>query len=99
MAQLQTVTSSRQFSLNMRDVLKGLLIAVLTPVMAVIVSSLEAGSLTFDWKRIGIVALSAFAAYIVKNFLDPAKVVITNPSDQQVKEVEAGRKEAVIVPK
>lgn len=95
----QTTTTSGQFSLNARDFLKGALVAVLTPVVTVIIQSLEAGSLKFDWTAIGITALSAFLAYIVKNFLAPAQIVIQNPTDNEVQAVKQGTAKATVVKK
>lgn len=57
------------FSLNARDFFKGLLLAVLVPVLTIILQSLEAGVLTFNWVAIGTTAISALLAYLVKNFL------------------------------
>ena len=54
-------------TLNLKDFLKGLVVAVLTAVIGIISTSLQAGSLTFDWKQIGTIALSAGLAYIGKN--------------------------------
>jgi hypothetical protein len=71
------IVTSKQYSLNTRDLLKGLLVAVITPVITVITSSLNAGSLTFDWKVIGATALAAGLAYLVKNFFTPAQTVLT----------------------
>lgn len=58
--------------LNFNDILKGLLMAVLTPVVVIVQQSLEAGVFVFDWKSIGIAALSGGVAYLVKNFFTPA---------------------------
>jgi hypothetical protein len=57
-----------RYILNQRDWLKGILLAVLTPVLTIIINSLNAGTLTFDWKLIGITALASLLAYITKNF-------------------------------
>lgn len=59
--------------LNLNDILKGLLMAVLTPVVVIIQQSLEAGVFVFDWKSIGLAALSGGVAYLVKNFFTTAK--------------------------
>ena len=59
--------------LNLNDILKGLLMAVLTPVVVIIQQSLEAGVFVFDWKSIGLAALSGGVAYLVKNFFTAAK--------------------------
>ena len=66
---------SKQFTLQMRDAVKGLVIAVLTAVITVVYASLEAGSLNFDWKMIGTTALTAALAYIMKNWLEPTKSI------------------------
>lgn len=61
-------------SLNTADFVKGLILTVLTAVISIIYSVVNAGSLTFDWKAIGTAALSAGIGYIIKNLL-------TNSSD------------------
>ena len=55
-------------SLNWLDIAKGLLMAILTPVVVVIQQSLESGIFVFDWKSIGIASLAGGVAYLVKNF-------------------------------
>jgi hypothetical protein len=62
-------------SLNTKDFIKGLLLAVLTTVITIIYNSLQAGDLTFDWKSIGTTALTTALAYVMKNLL-------TNSNDQ-----------------
>ena len=59
--------NSKFLSLNGTDFLKGLLLAVLSPVITIIIQSLNAGSLSFDWKAIATTAASAGLAYLVKN--------------------------------
>ena len=54
-------------NLNTSDFLKGLLMAVLSSVITVVYQTVEAGSLIFDWKAIGTMALTAALAYIMKN--------------------------------
>lgn len=70
----QTVTS-KKYSINWQDVLKGLLIGTLTPVIVIIQASLEAGSLSFNWHQIAMASVAGFVAYIVKNFLTPQQVI------------------------
>jgi len=53
--------------LNLADIGKGLIVAVGSAVFSVIYATIQAGSLTFDWKAIGITALSAALAYLSKN--------------------------------
>lgn len=71
-----TTTTSSQFSLNFTDLAKGLLLAVISAVLTTIETSLSAGSLTFDWKAIGIVAATTAVSYLAKNFFTPAQTVI-----------------------
>ena len=59
--------NSTFFSLNTNDFLKGLVMAVLTSVITVVYQTVEAGSLVFDWKAIGTLALTSALAYIMKN--------------------------------
>ena len=71
------VTTSKQFTVNLKDVAKALIIAVLTPAVLVIQQSLDAGSLAFNWKQIGMAAIGGFVGYLIKNFFTPAQTVIT----------------------
>ena len=63
---------SNFLALGVKDFLKGLLMAILTPVFVIAQQSLEAGVLTFDFKTIGIAAAAGAFAYITKNFFTPA---------------------------
>lgn len=70
----KTVVTSPKFSLNWRDLLKGLGLSVGTAVLNIVLDSLNAGDLNFDWKKIGTVAITVAVAYLVKNFFTPAMV-------------------------
>lgn len=72
-------TTSKLFTINFQDIAKGLLMAVIVPVIAIIEQSLQAGNLTFDWKVIGGAALAGGMGYLVKNFFSPS--VITSPAN------------------
>jgi hypothetical protein len=67
--------TSNIFSLDLRDAAHGLIVAVGGAVVSTIEVSLNAGSLTFNWKQIGLTALAAGLAYLGKNFFTPAKNV------------------------
>jgi hypothetical protein len=54
-------------NLNSSDFIKGLIMAVLSTVITVVYQTVEAGSLVFDWKAIGTMALTSALAYIMKN--------------------------------
>src|SRR5580693_1043679 len=77
-----TVTqSSKQGAINMRDFINSLLAAVAAPVIPIVTESLHAGSLTLDWKSIGIAAALGFVTWITKNFLQPAQTTITGTTE------------------
>ena len=59
--------NSTFLNLNSSDFLKGLIMAVLSTVITVVYQTVEAGSLVFDWKAIGTMALTSGLAYIMKN--------------------------------
>ncbi|HEY8780716.1 MAG TPA: hypothetical protein VIM16_03805 [Mucilaginibacter sp.] len=67
--------TSPLFTLDFKDLGKGLLVAIGGAVIAAIETSFQAGSLTFDWKAIGGIALAAGLSYLGKNFFTPAKTV------------------------
>jgi hypothetical protein len=67
--------TSALFSLGLNDFGKGLLVAIGGAVVAAIETSLQAGSLTFDWKAIGTTALAAGISYLAKNFFTAAQIV------------------------
>ena len=94
-----TVTTSKQFTLNFRDILKGLAVAVILPVLNVIYQSIEAGSFEFDWKRIGLLAAGGLIAYLIKNFLTPAEVVVTGLKKDTVDEIKDGVADVKVVTK
>lgn len=70
--------NSSFFTLNTRDFVKGLFIAVITAVITVVYTTIQTGTLSFDWKVISTTALSAALAYIMKN-------LFTNSNDQLLK--------------
>ncbi len=68
--------------LNLADFGKGLLVAVGSAVFSVIYSTIQAGSLTFDWKAIGITALSAALAYLSKNLFTNSNNEVAKPESK-----------------
>lgn len=68
------------FSLNARDLVKGVIVAALTVVVSALTTSLQAGSLPTleQWKQIGMMAAAAGVSYFLKNFL-------TNKKDEFLK--------------
>lgn len=95
----QTTTTSKQFRLNLSDGWKAFIIAVLTPVFAIMLSSLNAGSLIFDWHLIATAAGAATIGYITKNFFTPSAIVIKDATPDAIQAVKDGEAEAKIVSK
>ena len=67
--------NSSLLTLNSRDWIKGLVVAVITAIITVVYNTIQAGALVLDWKAISIAGISAALAYITKNLL-------TNSQDQ-----------------
>jgi len=67
--------TSSLFSLDLKDLGKGLLVAVGGAVISAAQSTLQTGAPTFNWKNIGGVALAAGLSYLAKNFFTPAKTI------------------------
>lgn len=80
----------------MRDVLRCFVIAALSPVFTIITTSLNQGSLVFNWRAIGVTALSAGLAYLAKNFFEPTKTVIVVKPPLENKE---GEKDVTVMTK
>lgn len=59
---------SKQFALNSRDFLNGLIVAVAGAGAAALESALTTTPVVFNWQQIGYTALAAGVGYIVKNF-------------------------------
>jgi len=59
----------------MRDLLRGLVMAVLTPAVLILQQSLEAGVMVFNWKAIGMASVAGGFAYLVKNVFEPTKSI------------------------
>lgn len=54
-------------SLGWRDFLRGLLMAILTPVLTFILNSIEHGEFTLNWHLVYLSAVGGALAYLVKN--------------------------------
>jgi hypothetical protein len=96
---METKVTSKQFSLSLNDFWKGLLMAVGSPIIAIIIQSLNAGSLTINWKTIATVGLSALLMYLSKNFFDKPKLVVNDPSPNAMQQVKNGTAELKLMAK
>ncbi len=67
--------SSKLFSVNTVDVLRGLLVAVVSAAIEPVIESVSAGKLTLDFKHVGAVALCAGLSYLKIKFFTPSKII------------------------
>lgn len=93
-----TTTTSAQFTLNLSDFWKGLIMAVGGAVFQIIVDTINSGSLTFDWSAIGKTALGAIIVYLGKNFFTPSAIVVKDVSKQQLEAVKEGEAKVTVTP-
>lgn len=95
----QTVTTtSKRFTLNLSDWWKGLIMAVVAPIIQIILASIDAGTLTFNWSAILKTALAAGLAYILKNLFDAPRIVVSNPTMESIDRVKSGEAEVKVMP-
>src|SRR4029078_1962216 len=87
---METTTTSKQYSLKLNDFWKGLIMAVGTPVSAIMLLALQAGSFDFDWKTIGTVAAASLITYLTKNFFTPSAIVVKDAPKATVEAVDKG---------
>lgn len=75
---------SKFFSLNFRDLLKGMIVAALTVVVTALATSLQSQSLPTleQWKQIGMMALASGLSYFLKNFLTNSEDKFLQPDPQ-----------------
>lgn len=86
------VIESKQWTLKLRDLLRGGILAAITPVFTIILQSLQAEELTVNWKSILNVAIIAFCGYMLKNLGEPTKIIIPTPNAASAETKEAIKK-------
>jgi hypothetical protein len=64
---------SEFLSLGIRDILRGLVVAVLTPVVTILADSAERGEWNFNWRLIALSAIGGGCAYLLKNLFTPSE--------------------------
>lgn len=79
--------TSKQFQVNIKDILRSLVLAVGTPLLVQIQRVLDSGTWDFNWKQLGMIAVGAAVAYLLKNFFTSPSIKI--PIEN--KEVEASK--------
>lgn len=76
---MEKVYVHKQFSLKVKDFLKGIYIAVIVPALVSILEVIQSGSFDLDFKSLGIISVSSLAAYLLKNFFQTSQVVVVDP--------------------
>ncbi len=66
-------TKSKLFRLDLKDIGKGLLLAVLSSVVPLLMTDLSAEVVTVDWNAMRMVAMGAISAYLATNFFSNSK--------------------------
>lgn len=87
---MATTTTSKTFTLNWRDLGKGFLVTVITAILTALLPLFEAGDYAFNWKQILGAGATAGIAYLLKNWLSPAEIVVTNAGKETVAAVKDG---------
>lgn len=74
---------SNFLNLNLTDLTKGLVVAVLTAVITYLYEALQSGDFTsLDWKIVGTTALIAAIGYLSKNLLTNSEGQVLSPEDK-----------------
>lgn len=98
----QVVTTSEKWSLNVRDYVQTFLMAAIGAAITAFYEVINkiiingGGFGDINWKTIGLVALAAGFAQIIRKLPQPTVVVVTNPTKTEVKAVKAGDAEVEI---
>lgn len=79
----------------MSDFWRGLLLAVISPVL-VFIQDWVTGDNDLDWKLVAKIAIGALVGYLIKNFAyEPAKVIATTATNTKAENTADRIKEAV----
>lgn len=74
--------SSSFLTLEVKDFIKGLVVAIFGAVIATIYEALQTGS-DIDFQKIGLVSLTAGCAYLMKNLISDSKGVPLGTADKK----------------
>ncbi len=89
--------TSKQYSLNWQDVLKGAIVAVIMAVVTTVEESLRTGA-KIDWAMVGSIAIGTLVSYLAKNFFTGATVQKPVTSEE-VTALKAGDSKVELVAK
>src|SRR5687768_760475 len=86
-----TTQTNKQYTLNYRDLLRGLLIAVITATITSVYEAISQGGFeTIEWKETLAIAVTAGLSYLIKNYFTPTEIVVVNPPQQALTAVNEG---------
>lgn len=88
---------SKLFTLNNKDFLKGLLMAILVSAVTIIQQSLDSGALVLNWKAILMASISGGLAYLMKNFFTSDTLPTTNKVEEYTIEQNRAVDECIII--
>jgi len=72
---------SKRFRINLRDIVRAVLMAALVSAGQVIMASVQANQMQFDWIAIRNAAIVGATGYLVKNFFTDSSKKGTEPID------------------
>lgn len=72
------IKPSKKFRINWHDVLKGLLISIITAILMFLQESLSQKEFVFHWEDIGMAAVGGAVAYLIKNFFTGESISKSN---------------------
>lgn len=87
---MATTTTNQQFTISLKDVARGVLLAIVGAVLTFLQGVWATGQVVFDWEQIGSVALIAGVSYLIKNFFTPSEIVIVDPPKDDLQAVKKG---------
>ncbi len=87
---MATTQTNSQFSLNVRDLARGLLLAVISAVLTAVLPIFQAGDFKFNWPAIGAVAGTTAISYLIKNYFTASEVVVKDVPQSVVNAVKDG---------
>ena len=84
------VTTSKQFTLNVRDLLRGFLMTAGGAIIAPLIESLKDWSFVANWHTIVGGALTAGLTYLLKNFFQPSQTIIASKPPLDIPDTPIG---------
>ena len=95
---MEKVKVDKQFSLKVKDFLKGIYVSVIAPLVLIIAGQFQIGNFDLNWKELGLLAISTFVAYLLKNYLTPTKVVVEQPSQTTIEVAKRNPDDPILYP-